>query len=91
MELNKAKNYDDYVAALKHYVAPAQNFIFSSRDGDIALWVNGKFPNKWEGQGKFILDGSNPEHDWQSFIPHDCYMSKIKKRLCKFWKSAPNG
>ena len=71
MELNKAKNYDDYVAALKHYVAPAQNFIFSSRDGDIALWVNGKFPNKWEGQGKFILDGSNPEHDWQSFIPHE--------------------
>jgi penicillin amidase len=26
-------------------------------------------PNKWNGQGKFLLDGSNPEHDWQSFIP----------------------
>jgi len=71
IELNKAKNYDDYVSALSHYVAPAQNFIFSSNEGDIALWINGKFPNKWEGQGKFVLDGSNPEHDWQGFIPHE--------------------
>lgn len=69
LELNKAKNYDDYEAALRHFVAPAQNFIFSSTEGDIALWVQGKFPNKWKEQGKFILDGSNPAHDWQGFIP----------------------
>ena len=71
IELNEAKNYDDYVAALEHYTAPAQNFVFSSIEGDIAIWVNGKFPNKWEEQGKFYLDGSNPEHDWQGFIPHE--------------------
>ncbi len=71
IELNRAKNYDDYVNALKHYIAPAQNFIFSSTEGDIAIWVNGKFPNKWEKQGKFYMDGSNPEHDWQGFIPHE--------------------
>ena len=71
IELNKAKNYEEYEAALTHFVAPAQNFIFSSREGDIALWVQGKFPNKWEGQGKFLLDGNNPEHDWQGFIPQE--------------------
>jgi penicillin amidase len=69
LELNRAKNYDDYVNALSHYSAPAQNFVFASVEGDIALWIQGKFPNKWNGQGKFLLDGSNPEHDWQSFIP----------------------
>jgi len=71
LELNKAKNYDDYVAALSHYTAPAQNFVFSSGEGDIALWIQGKFPNKWEGQGKFYMDGTNPEHDWQGFIPQE--------------------
>ena len=71
IELNQAKNYDDYVAALQHYTAPAQNFVFSSNEGDIAMWVNGKFPNKWEEQGKFYLDGSNAAHDWQGFIPHE--------------------
>ena len=67
--LNKARNYDDYVAALTHYSAPAQNFVFASTQGDIALWIQGKFPNKWKGQGKFLMDGSNPENNWQSFIP----------------------
>jgi penicillin amidase len=69
MELNKAKNYDEYAAALQHWTAPAQNFVFASTEGDIALWIQGKFANKWEGQGKFIMDGSKPENDWQSFIP----------------------
>lgn len=69
LELNEASNYEDYKNALKYYVAPAQNFIFSSTDGDIALWIQGKFPNKWKEQGKFLMDGSNPEHDWKGFIP----------------------
>ncbi|WP_422859928.1 penicillin acylase family protein [Flagellimonas sp. S174] len=69
IELNKAKNYEDYVNALKYWNAPAQNFVFASTDGDIALWIQGKFPNKWEGQGKFLMDGSNSENDWQSYIP----------------------
>lgn len=69
LELNKSKNYDDYLNALKHYTAPAQNFVFASTEGDIALWIQGQFPNKWKGQGKFLMDGSNPANDWQSFIP----------------------
>ena len=69
LQLNKAKNYDDYVDALQHWVTPSQNFVFASTEGDIALWIQGKFPNKWEGQGKFLMDGSLPENDWQSYIP----------------------
>ncbi|SDB46533.1 penicillin amidase [Flavobacteriaceae bacterium MAR_2010_188] len=71
LELNKGKNYDDYVNALKNYVAPAQNFVFASTEGDIALWIQGKFPNKWKGQGKFLMDGTKSVNDWQSFIPQE--------------------
>lgn len=71
IDLNSAKNYNDYLKALKHWVAPAQNFVFASAEGDIALWIQGMFPNKWKGQGKFLLDGSNLEDDWQSFIPQE--------------------
>lgn len=71
LKLNKAKNYDDYVNAISNHVAPAQNFAFASTEGDIALWIQGQFPNKWEGQGKFLLDGSHPDHDWQGFIPSE--------------------
>ncbi len=68
--LNKAGNYDDFVAALEAYVGPAQNFVFASTEGDIAMWVNGKFPNKWDFQGQEVSDGSDPAFDWQGWIPH---------------------
>lgn len=68
--LNRAKNYDDYRKALTYYTAPAQNFIFASNQNDIAITPNGKLPLKWKEQGKFVLDGSNPAHDWQGWIPN---------------------
>jgi penicillin amidase len=68
-QLNRAKNYEDYKKALSFYSAPAQNFVFASNEGDIALWVNGKFPLKSKLQGKYLLDGTDAAADWQGFIP----------------------
>jgi penicillin amidase len=69
-KLNRAKNYDDYRKAISTYACPAQNFVFADVHKDIAITPNGKFPVKWRGQGKFVLDGSNPEHDWSAeYIP----------------------
>ncbi len=67
--LNKAKNYTDYRKALTYYSAPAQNFVFASFENDIAITPNGYFPLKWKGQGKFLLDGTNPSNDWSGRIP----------------------
>jgi penicillin amidase len=67
--LNKAKNYTDYRKALTYYYAPAQNFVFASFENDIAITPNGYFPLKWNGQGKFLLDGTNPSNDWSGRIP----------------------
>ncbi|WP_035727321.1 penicillin acylase family protein [Eisenibacter elegans] len=70
-ELNRAQNYKDYREALVHYVCPAQNFIFSDINKDIAITPNGKFPLKWKGQGKFVLDGTDAKHEWQGWIPNE--------------------
>ncbi|MEN8249495.1 MAG: penicillin acylase family protein [Bacteroidota bacterium] len=69
-ELNRAKNYDDYTEALNYWLAPAQNFAFASVKGDIAMRVQGKFPNKRYEEGKFLLDGTTTQHDW-TFIPNE--------------------
>ncbi|WP_282134804.1 penicillin acylase family protein [Seonamhaeicola maritimus] len=71
IKLNEGKNYNDYLNAIRDWGGPSQNFVFASTAGDIAIWVQGKFPNKWKEQGKFLMDGSNPDHDWQSFIPQE--------------------
>lgn len=69
LKLNKARNYDDYLAALRTYACPAQNFAFAAKTGDIALWHNGQYPLRWKDQGKFIMPGSDSTFAWQGFIP----------------------
>ncbi len=68
-QLNQAKNHQGYLAALEHYECPAQNFVFAHKDGDIAIKQQGKFPIKWQEQGKFVLDGTLASHAWQGYIP----------------------
>lgn len=68
---SKAKNYDDFLAAAKHYVCPGQNFVYADVAGNIAMWQHGRYPNYWPEQGKFILDGSRADHDWQGYIPFE--------------------
>ncbi len=73
-DVNKSNNYSDFTDALKQFQGPPQNFIFGSCQGDIAMWLPGKFPVKWEEQGKFLMDGSDPKQEWNSFIPFDHMM-----------------
>jgi len=70
-QLNKAKNYNDYSNALQTYSSPAQNIAFASKDGDIALKVQGLFPIKNKEQGRFVQDGSKSSNDWKGFIPKE--------------------
>ncbi|MDZ7880917.1 MAG: penicillin acylase family protein [Saprospiraceae bacterium] len=68
-KLNKAKNYDDYAAAIQDWNIPAQNIAFACKDGDIALRVQGAFPDKPKGQGRFVQDGSLSSSSWKALIP----------------------
>ena len=70
-ELNQGKNHDDYINALKTYTCPAQNFVFASRSGDVAIKEQGLFPirNKATEQGKFLSDGTTSKDEWTDFIP----------------------
>jgi penicillin amidase len=86
-QLNRAKNYADYAKALTYYSAPAQNFVFASNEGDIALWVNGKFPLKSKWQGKYLLDGTDAAADWQGFIPQ-AHNPHVKNPVRGFVSSA---
>nr|PZN54247.1 MAG: penicillin acylase family protein [Bacteroidota bacterium] len=70
-KLNRAKNYSDFMEALDHYASPAQNFVFASVSGDIAIRIQGKFPARRKDEGKFVLDGSKSSNGWTAFIPFE--------------------
>jgi penicillin amidase len=67
--LNRAKSYGDYLDAIQYFNEPAQNIVFASKEGDIAIKQEGNFPLRWEGQGNFVMPGTDSSYMWKGFIP----------------------
>ena len=68
-KLNRAKNLDDYKAALPYLSCPGQNCVFADKRGDIAIWQQAEFPAKWKRQGDFVMPGTDSSYMWQGYIP----------------------
>lgn len=67
--VNRAVDYSTYVDAISYFHCPAQNFIYSDIQGNIALWGQGQYINKWRGQGKYIMRGDDSSTLWGGQIP----------------------
>lgn len=70
-QLNRAKNYDDYLKAISLWTCPGQNFVLATKSGDIAIKQQGTFVARWERQGDFIMPGDDSSYAWQGLIPKD--------------------
>ena len=79
-KLNRAKNISDIKEALSYFDGPAQNFAYATTEGDIGMTIAGKFPIKWKEQGKFLLDGSNRDHEWSGYIPFELALTMINPK-----------
>jgi penicillin G amidase len=70
-KLNRARNHKAYMDALNYFSIPAQNFVFASVSGDVAMRIQGKYPVRRKDEGKFALDGSKSSNGWMAFIPNE--------------------
>ncbi|MBS1782968.1 MAG: penicillin acylase family protein [Bacteroidetes bacterium] len=67
--LNRANNYDAFTKAIFHFECPAQNMVFADRLGNISMWGQGQFINKWRDQGRYIMKGNTSSTLWGKLIP----------------------
>lgn len=67
--LNRSNSYEDYTKAIHNFLCPAQNMIYADRSGNIALWGQGQFINKWQGQGRYVMNGADSATLWGQQIP----------------------
>ncbi len=70
-KLMLGKSYKDYQEAISHFSCPAQNLVFACKDGDIALYTQGKLPLRRPNQGKFVADGTVSFDQWSGFMPQE--------------------
>ena len=69
LDMYTAKNYNDFVNALKYWNVPAQNFAYADANGNIAIWSAGKYPIRDWGEGLFPYNGSEGEGEWDEYVP----------------------
>jgi penicillin amidase len=68
-KLNRAQDYQSFIEAIKYFECPAQNFAYADRQGNIAMWGQGTFINKWKDQGKYVMRGDLSATLWGNTIP----------------------
>ncbi len=71
LDINRARNWDEFQKALSEFGGPAQNFVYADVDGNIGYHAAGKLPVRHNHQGDVPVDGSTGENEWDGYIPFD--------------------
>jgi penicillin amidase len=71
LELNEARNWTEFIAALRDFVSPSQNFVYGDVDGHIGYYAPGRIPVRASGDGAVPADGWTGAAEWTGWIPFD--------------------
>ncbi|MDI1243028.1 MAG: penicillin acylase family protein [bacterium] len=67
--LNRAKNWDEFKAALSTYRGATQNFVYADTKGNIGWHVAGAIPLRKTGDGSLPYVGATADGDWTGVVP----------------------
>jgi penicillin amidase len=69
--INRARNWDEFRAALRRHVCPMQNFVYMDTAGHIGYYGAGRVPIRKTGDGRLPYDGGTDAGEWIGYIPFD--------------------
>jgi len=70
--LDKARNRDEWIAAMKLQALPSINYMYADEKGNIGYVYNGQFPVRKPGfNWKGTLPGDRSDLIWHAYVPFD--------------------
>jgi len=70
--LNIARNWDEFIEALRFIDATQLNMPYADVDGNIGYWVTGKVPIRANGHdGSIPVPGWTGKNEWQGIVPFE--------------------
>ncbi len=66
----RARNWTEFVASVRLFHAPPQNFLYADVDGHIGYTASGAIPIRPRGLGLRPVSGAG-EDDWAGYVPFD--------------------
>jgi penicillin amidase len=71
LEVNSARNWQEFRAAISKFASPAQNAVYADINGHIGYQATGKVPIRASGDGLLPQSGADAAHDWTGYVPFD--------------------
>ena len=71
LELDMARNWDQFRAAMRRLPAPSSNLIYADVDGNIGYQAVGLLPIRRTYDGDVPANGASGDAEWDGFIPFD--------------------
>ena len=69
LDLDRARNWNEFTAALARFPGPGQNFVYADMDGNIGYHATGMLPVRRGYDGDVPVDGSSGNYEWDGYIP----------------------
>lgn len=69
--LDRARNWDEFAAAMRFIEAPQLNIAYADVAGNIGYWVTGKVPIRAKGLGMVPAPGWTGEYEWIGEVPFE--------------------
>ncbi|HML18896.1 MAG TPA: penicillin acylase family protein, partial [Bryobacteraceae bacterium] len=72
LDIDRARNWTEFTAALARFPGPGQNFVYADVDGNIGYHATGQLPIRPpDCTGRLPADGASGACEWQGYIPFD--------------------
>ena len=71
LRYNRARNWEEFRAALGDWSTPAHNFVYADVEGNIAFLQAGWMPVRAKGYGLAPAPGWTGEYEWQGYLSLD--------------------
>lgn len=71
LDIDRARNKDEFLAAISRFGGPGQNFVYADVDGTIGYHAAGKLPIRANFAGDVPVDGASGNFEWQGYIPFE--------------------
>lgn len=87
--INKAENWDEFLAGVKEFTSPGQNFVYADDQGNIGYACAARLPIRNNVSPTLVYDGTTSVDDWKGFVSFE-EMPKLFNPLQNYIASANN-
>lgn len=71
LEMDRARNWGEFTAAISRFAGPSSNLVYADVDGNIGYHAAGRLPIRHKFDGSTPVDGASGDFEWDGYIPFE--------------------